>query len=133
MAEVPPFTGYSDSARQLLSELPTYDKDRFAALKKRWNAEVLENGDHRVDTHNSRMAFRFDEHGAPLLFRTRVGQGFLVGDPGLGHLGEDVVGRAVDDPHHARSIELHHAARVHPKRRGSEADAVGGAGHRQPS
>ena len=42
MAEVPPFTGYSDSARQLLSELPTYDKDRFASLKKRWNAEVLD-------------------------------------------------------------------------------------------
>ena len=43
------FTGFSDDARALLRELPTYDKDRFAAAKKRWNAEVLDQAKAFVD------------------------------------------------------------------------------------
>ncbi len=43
------FTGFSDDARQMLRDLPIYDKDRFAAEKKRWNAEILDQAKAFVD------------------------------------------------------------------------------------
>ncbi len=43
----------------------------------RWEVRLEADGDYVVHTHNTAMAFRFDEHGAPLLFRTRVGQGLV--------------------------------------------------------
>ena len=43
----------------------------------RWRAEVQDDGDYIVDTHTARMAFRFDEKGAPLKHRQQVGQGIV--------------------------------------------------------
>jgi len=71
----------------------------------RWSSELQADGDVVVQTHTSAMVFRFDEHGAPLLFRTKVGQGIVearlleaeaYGGSGLPPLGGAGRARAVD-------------------------------------
>ena len=42
-----------------------------------WSMQMDDKGDHQVKTHVGRMAFRFDERGAPLLQLTEVGRGVM--------------------------------------------------------
>ena len=59
--------------------------------------------------------------------RLRLGQGDAVVGALLGHLGEDEVGRAVDDPHHARDRFAAQALAKHP----DDGDAAGDGGFEQ--
>ncbi|MEW6074578.1 MAG: amidohydrolase family protein [Planctomycetota bacterium] len=49
--------------------------EMLAGETANWRLAIGPKGDHQVRTHVGRLAFRFDEKGAPLLQRTQVGQG----------------------------------------------------------